>query len=113
MSVHGTFETYQPALRLSAYRGRPEVIGARSKWDRPVEVRLRVGPANEEARELFDPLAGFNEAGNQRRIRWLRTLFCRDASFRNAHSMGRRASRVKDMGVLGRQIQITPARRFN
>jgi hypothetical protein len=26
-STHGTFETCQLALRMSAYRGRPEVIG--------------------------------------------------------------------------------------
>jgi hypothetical protein len=29
-STHGTFETCQPALKLSAYRGRPEVIGSRA-----------------------------------------------------------------------------------
>jgi len=32
LSGPGTFETCQPAWNLSAYRGRPEVIGARSKW---------------------------------------------------------------------------------
>jgi hypothetical protein len=31
MSLLGTFETSQPALKMSAYRGRPEVAGARSK----------------------------------------------------------------------------------
>ena len=30
-SVIGTFETCQPALNSSAYGGRPEVSGARSK----------------------------------------------------------------------------------
>ena len=30
-SVVGTFETCRPALRMSVYRGRPEVVGARSK----------------------------------------------------------------------------------
>jgi len=30
-SVHGTFETCRRTLRMSAYWGRPEVSGARSK----------------------------------------------------------------------------------
>jgi hypothetical protein len=30
-STHGTFETCQPARRLSASRGRPEVMGRPSK----------------------------------------------------------------------------------
>ena len=31
MSTVGTFETCQPALKLSAYRGRPEVTGGQSE----------------------------------------------------------------------------------
>jgi hypothetical protein len=30
MSLVGTFETCQPALRMSVHRGRPEVVGPRS-----------------------------------------------------------------------------------
>jgi len=30
-STHGTFETCRRTLRMSVYRGRPEVIGARSE----------------------------------------------------------------------------------
>src|SRR6266436_2814647 len=30
-STHGSFETCRRTLRMSAYRGRPEVIGARSE----------------------------------------------------------------------------------
>src|SRR5713101_3493330 len=49
-SVHGTFETCRPALRMSVYPGRPEVTGRWSKrclWHKtdlpicPMDVRYQ------------------------------------------------------------------------
>jgi len=39
----GTFETCQRTLKMSAYRGRPEVIGARVRMTRLTLSRRRQG----------------------------------------------------------------------
>jgi len=51
MSGVGTFETFPPALRTSAYRGRPEVFCKR--WKRRFWTHLRHHAASGTRRHRF------------------------------------------------------------